>query len=137
LYQLARRCGHIANDGGRRLLEECRRRLDAGRSLIVFPEGTRSPRGELGFLHRGAAYIALASGIDPTPVVLRCDPPSLGKGEKWYDVPDRSMVFSITVAEKIATAPIRDSGVARPIAARRLTAQLRETMLKGLDLADA
>jgi 1-acyl-sn-glycerol-3-phosphate acyltransferase len=136
LSQLTSRCGHIANNGGRSLLEECCRRLHAGRSLIVFPEGTRSPRGELGFLHRGAANIALASGIDPTPVVLRCDPPRLGKGEKWYDVPDRPMLFTITVAETVDTAAIRDSGVARPIAARRLTAQLREIMLKGLDLAD-
>lgn len=129
-------CGYVSNDGGAAVVEACARRLREGRSLIVFPEGTRSPRGGLHRFQRGAAHIALAAGCEFLPVVIQCDPPALGKNEKWYDVPDRAFTVTVTVIDPISSTPVGESGVGPPLAARRLTRQLREALAKGLDLAD-
>ncbi len=133
-------CGYISNDVNHRsateLVEACSRRLRAGRSLIVFPEGTRSPAGGLHPFRRGAAHIALAAGCELLPVVIQCDPPALGKNEKWYDVPDRAFTVTVTVIDPISPRLIAKSGVAPPLAARRLTRQLREALAKGLEIVD-
>jgi 1-acyl-sn-glycerol-3-phosphate acyltransferase len=136
LRGVATRARYLRNDGGLRVVRESVRRLDAGRVLVVFPEGTRSPLGGLGPFHRGAADIALASGCDPIPVAIRCDPPTLAKGQKWYDVPARPFHVSIEFRAAIPAGPSREGGVSIGIAARRLTAELREVFVKGLELGD-
>jgi 1-acyl-sn-glycerol-3-phosphate acyltransferase len=136
LRQLVAACGYVPNDAGSRVVEAAVGRLREGRSLIVFPEGTRSPPGGLGHLRRGAAHVALADGRELLPVVIRCDPPTLAKGQKWYDLPDRPFELTVQVGEPIASRPLRESGVAAPLAARRLTAELREIFEKGLNRGD-
>jgi 1-acyl-sn-glycerol-3-phosphate acyltransferase len=53
-----------------RMLRACNRKLRAGHSLFVFPEGTRSPDGELKAFHRGAFWIAARNGVPVVPVVI-------------------------------------------------------------------
>jgi len=130
-------CGYVSNDDGVAVVKACSQRLREGRSVIVFPEGTRSPRGGLHPFRRGAAHIALAVGCELQPVVIQCDPPTLGKNEKWYDVPDRAVTVTVTVMDPISLTTVEESGVGPPLAARRLTRQLREALAKGLDIVDA
>jgi len=140
LRRLVAACGYLRNDGGPAVVGECVDRIRAGRSLIVFPEGTRSPRRGLHRLQRGAAHIALRAPCDLLPVVVTCDPPAFGKGQKWYDLPDRAVRLTLRVGEPIATEALLESaarGMPLPVAARRLTSQLRETFEKGLQTAHA
>ncbi|HEX9814498.1 MAG TPA: lysophospholipid acyltransferase family protein [Myxococcota bacterium] len=137
LRGLIKSCGYLRNDGGSAIVAECVARIRAGRSLIVFPEGTRSPKRGLRRLHRGAAHIALRVPCDLLPVAIRCDPPAFGKDQKWYDLPDRAIRMTLAVGEPIATAPVLGAGVVLPVAARRLTSQLRESFEKELDIVDA
>jgi len=44
--------------------------LRAGRSLFVFPEGTRYDDGELKAFFRGAFWLAVRSGVPVVPVVI-------------------------------------------------------------------
>ncbi len=44
--------------------------LDNGNSILVFAEGTRSRTGEMQDFRRGAARIALATGVDILPIVI-------------------------------------------------------------------
>jgi 1-acyl-sn-glycerol-3-phosphate acyltransferase len=136
LRRLASAAGYIRNDGGPAVVAEGARRLRLGRSLLVFPEGTRSPRGGLGLFQRGAAHIALASGYALLPVVIRCDPPALAKGERWYEAPDRRFELWLRVGDPISPRPLLESGLAPPVAARRLTAELREVFAKSLEGSD-
>ncbi len=122
--------GWIRNDGGVQVVAESIARVRSGRSLIIFPEGTRSPLGGLQRFHRGAAHVALGSGCDLQPVLMHCEPPTLMKGQKWYDVPERTIRVTLRVEEPISPAPYTDRETSSPIAARRLTAELRERFVK-------
>jgi len=122
--------GYIPNDDGESTVRACVRRLQAGRTLLLFPEGTRSPRGGLGPLQRGAAHVALASGDPLVPVTITCVPPGLMRDQKWYDVPPRRMQLHLEVGEPI---PADAQGASRGSAARRLTGELQERFEKGIE----
>ena len=120
-----RATGYICNDNGAGLVDDCIASVRSGYNLLVFPEGTRTPAGELlGPLQRGAANIAVRGGFDVTPVVVRCEPRTLGKGEKWYRVPARRFHLSVDVLPDLPVAPFLADGSPEPLAARRLTAAL-------------
>ncbi len=52
-------------------LNEVIKKLDAGKSIIFFPEGTRSVNGELGRFKRGISMVILKSGrkVIPTAII--------------------------------------------------------------------
>ena len=54
----------------RRMLRACEARIRSGASLFVFPEGTRSPDGELQSFHRGAFWVAARYRVPIVPVVI-------------------------------------------------------------------
>ncbi len=122
----ARAAGFIPNRNGPDLVEECVARLRRGRSLIIFPEGTRSPKDELGPFARGAAHIALRAGCDPILVSLDCEPATLSKGQAWWDVPEHAPVLTLTVGDALPVKEVVDSEMSRGRAARALTNHLRE-----------
>jgi 1-acyl-sn-glycerol-3-phosphate acyltransferase len=119
--------GYIANSNGPAVVAACVERLRAGRSVLIFPEGTRSPLRDLRAFKRGAARVALSSQGLVTPVVIRCEPPALGKDQRWWAVPSRKLVFTIEVGPPFhATDRIGSEGkVSTSRAARQLTAALR------------
>jgi 1-acyl-sn-glycerol-3-phosphate acyltransferase len=53
-----------------RMVRTCLARLRDGHSLFIFPEGTRSPTGDLIPFYPGAFRIAVRTGIPIAPVVL-------------------------------------------------------------------
>jgi 1-acyl-sn-glycerol-3-phosphate acyltransferase len=117
--------GYIPNDRPDALIEAGTECLRQGRSLLLFPEGTRSPAGRLGDFRRGAARIALRSGTELVPVVITCVPPTLMKGQRWYDVPTSAAHFTLTVRDPI---PVRDhpaAGKPEAAGARELTEALQ------------
>lgn len=122
----ARGAGYITSRDGPGLVAECVERLLRGRSVIIFPEGTRSPAGELGAFARGAAHIALRAGCDPVPVTIHCDPPTLHHGVPWWDVPARRFTLSLNVAEPLEVKEAIRDQPNRSRAARALTAALRD-----------
>lgn len=136
LRGLADAADYVCCQGARRVVRECTRRLGEGRSLVVFPEGTRSPLGGLGDFHRGAAHLALASGVPLLPVLITCDPPIQSKDQKWYDLASQPVHVTIRVRDEIPSRPLLESGVGLSRASRELTSELRETFVKGLDLVD-
>lgn len=111
--------GYIPNCESMRLIEECKQSLAAGDVLIIFPEGTRTKSGEIPKFQRGAANIALASGVEIIPVKIECSENTLKKGEKWYHIPARRPHWKFSVGK-----PLQPELTERtPIAARLLTRQ--------------
>jgi 1-acyl-sn-glycerol-3-phosphate acyltransferase len=134
LARIAAHARYVRNDGGADVIRACAERLRAGRNLVVFPEGTRSPASGLREFQRGVARIALEADCDLQPIVIHCDPPTLRKGQKWYDVPARPFRLTLRVLDPLGTQPIRaalrDGRTTRSSAARQLTAELREVLAK-------
>ena len=120
-----RAVGYISNEGGVQLVGDCIASLQAGNNLIVFPEGTRTPACGAITLKRGAANIAVRGKRAVTPVLIDCQPRSLGKGDKWWRVPVRHMQFRIEIRDDIDVARFAADGVPNPIAVRQLTDHLQ------------
>lgn len=116
-----RAAGYVNNDGAVDMVGACIASLRRGNNLIVFPEGTRTPADGSISLKRGAANIAVRGGRDITPVLIRCEPPTLGKGGKWWQVPPRRVRFTIEVQDDLAVADFIAGGASEVMAARRLT----------------
>jgi 1-acyl-sn-glycerol-3-phosphate acyltransferase len=102
---IVRAAGYIVNDRATQLIQDCEQNFQAGRPLIVFPEGTRSPAYGLRTFKRGAAQIALRTGVPIVLVVITCDPPTLAKGQPWYQVPERPLRFKLHF-HRLATFPV-------------------------------
>jgi 1-acyl-sn-glycerol-3-phosphate acyltransferase len=124
--------GYISNETGDGLVAACATALREGRSLMVFPEGTRTRPGEPLRLQRGAAQIALAAQVDLRPVTITCDPISLYKGTPWYRVPKRRSHWVLAVGDAIAVAPYLASGEPHSLAARHLTQALTQWFEKSV-----
>jgi 1-acyl-sn-glycerol-3-phosphate acyltransferase len=116
-----RAAGYINNEGGAALVEDCIASLERGNNLIVFPEGTRTGADGVISMKRGAANIAVRGARDMTPVLIRCDPPTLGKGEKWWRVPPRRVLIRIEVQDDLAIQSFTGGGASEVMAARQLT----------------
>ena len=62
--------------------------LDAGWNLLIFPEGTRSPDGQLGPFKSGTARLAMSAGVPIVPIGLRGAYSAMPRGRGW-PVPGR------------------------------------------------
>lgn len=123
---IVRTTGYISNASPDGFIEECVASLRQGRKLIIFPEGTRSTPGKGMCFQRGAARIALASAAPLQIVTITCDPPTLMKGEKWYEVPERRWHIDAKVHPAQTVDIPQEPSVPEPAAARRFTARLKE-----------
>ncbi len=74
-------------------------------------------------------------------MLITSDPPTLSKGKKWYDVPTRRFRVRLKALKPVSSSPaceaVKDRSARRSIAARALTAELRESFSKGLEIAVA
>ncbi len=119
------RGGYLSAEEGASLVQAVAERLRAGRTVVVYPEGSRSTAEGLRPFQRGAAHFALEAGCDILPVVLQVKPRVLMKGQRWTDYPREKPVWRVEVGEPIhLPTPVADEG--RALAARRLTGVLEE-----------
>lgn len=107
-----------------RLPEAAAPYLAAGWNVLVFPEGTRSPRpDELRDFHRGAAQLALRSGAKVVCVGVGMTRRILGKHQPPWDMGSDRVVYSFRADEPTRVEADESRGL-RPQAAE-LTEALR------------
>ncbi|MBO5941355.1 MAG: 1-acyl-sn-glycerol-3-phosphate acyltransferase [Kiritimatiellae bacterium] len=86
----------VVNDGPVTVVRSAARYLGEGVNVVVFPEGTRIPASSKSHVfHRGAAHIALQANANVELVQIGCDIGVLAKGQAWWDVGDRTAVYSV------------------------------------------
>ncbi len=68
------------------ILPDLQRLVDDGYSIVIFPEGTRSPDGEVHRFHKGAFYIAEQLQLDIIPAYIHGARHVLGKKDFWGHV---------------------------------------------------
>lgn len=121
VHGMLRDAGDFAGPAGRpeigstRVLDLFVGQLEKGRSVLVFPEGTRSPRGGLGRFRRGAAEAAVRTGAPVLPMVIYCDPPLFLKGENWLDTPTHKACIRVEFLPEVATRGRRSRDVSREL----------------------
>lgn len=93
-------CGHICSvdsDGseGPGALEQALARLAEGHSVLLFPEGTRSPPHALGRFRMGAFELARRAQVPLVVIGVTAEPLGLNKGVPWYRIPPVAMDLSL------------------------------------------
>jgi 1-acyl-sn-glycerol-3-phosphate acyltransferase len=103
------------------ILKTCDESLKQGNCLIIFPEGTRTPRAGKPVVRKGAARIALACGCDVVPVHIGGnDKYGLGKKDPWTGFnPNEPYVYRISMENEICME--KYYCLPRPAAVRVLT----------------
>lgn len=69
--------------GGRNAVTKARALLDEGWSLVVFPEGARSPDGHTQRFRHGAARLCIEAGVGALPIGIRGAYQAWPKGTNW------------------------------------------------------
>lgn len=72
---------YAISDGMESLSQRLRKNVEEGYSVLIFPEGTRSPDTRVQRFHKGAFYLADELGLDILPVILHGSGPIYSKGE--------------------------------------------------------
>ena len=100
----ARRAGYIGNDGGHDLVRAAAVKVAAGHTLVIFPEGTRTPPGrELLPFKPGFVLIARRARVPIQLVRITTDSDVLTKGCTWWRLPRFPAHIDVTAGPLIAT----------------------------------
>lgn len=122
---VARQAGFVPNHA-EALLPMAAAKLEAGENLLIFPEGTRTKAdGKIKF-KRGASNMAVAVNASIMPVLIKCHPGALRKGDKWYKIPDGGPNFSITSGQLLVLDQHIDTTKSKPLQYRELTQFLED-----------
>ena len=73
----------IDRGGGATATNKARELLDDGWSLLVFPEGARSPDGHVQRFRHGTARLCIEAGIAAAPIAIRGAYQAMPKGRNW------------------------------------------------------
>jgi 1-acyl-sn-glycerol-3-phosphate acyltransferase len=106
------------------MMRDCERTLAEGSSLMIFPEGTRSPSGRMRSFKTGAFDIALKSGVPIQPVVLQGTSNALPK--QGFVLQGRHPI-SIKVLDRLPPESFADMSV------EELTEHVRNLIAANLD----
>lgn len=122
LWGIVRAAGYVSNADPAAFVEDCVRQIERGYSMIIFPEGSRSPApNRLHAFSRGFAHTALEAGAPILPVLMHCDPPAFTKQMRWYHVPERRFRMTVNVLEPVGIKPLAPSDTPSALVARKVT----------------
>ena len=121
----------VVNDGPVAVMRRAVRYIDESVNVVVFPEGTRIPKDAPEHVfRRGAAHIAVQANAPVELVRLDCNESVLGKGQPWWDVKDRTIVYRLRSMGVIRPADLPRYGLSTN--SRQIAAELTDMMHKGI-----
>jgi 1-acyl-sn-glycerol-3-phosphate acyltransferase len=94
------------------LLAAARPALKAGRTVVLYPEGTRSTDGNLGEFRSGALRLARECGVPIVPVALTGTADVLPKGGRWSPAPMQVRIGEPIDASTVSAPQLRESVLA-------------------------
>jgi len=110
------------------ILKACDESLKYGNCIVIFPEGTRTPRTGRNIVKKGAARIALASACGIIPLHIGgTDKYGLGKKDPWTAFnPNERYVYKISMGTEIL--PEKYASLPKPVAVRSLTRDIASSI---------
>ena len=127
---------YVVNADALSLIDECRARIESGESLVLFPECTRTADDGVIRLRRGAAHIAVRAGCPVIPVTIELSEPLLGKNSRWWLAPRVRPKVRVVGHPALDPAHFVHGDRSVSLAARRLTAHLREFYISELNVRE-
>ena len=123
-----RRAGYIGieRDDPRKAVKsmnQAAERIKSGASVLIFPEGTRSPDGRLGQFKKGGFSLAIKSGCDIVPVAISGSHRIAPKGSLRI----KKGSFSLSIGKPISLAGYTKRKIPQ------LMDQVREAMLRQME----
>jgi 1-acyl-sn-glycerol-3-phosphate acyltransferase len=106
-----------------KVMDQARRYLKNGMSVMIFPEGTRSEDGTLLSFKPGAFKLAVETGVPVLPIAVSGSANGMPKGGPWV----RPTKVSVKILEPIPTAGLRGRDV------RKLRDDVRDRIARALD----
>ena len=118
------------------ILKACDESFKQGNCLIIFPEGTRTPRLGRNTIKKGAARIALAAGCRIVPVRIGgTDKYGLGKKDPWTGFnPTGPYVYRLDMGQEIL--PEHYQNLSKPAAVRALTKDISAALFPPVPAAE-
>jgi long-chain acyl-CoA synthetase len=110
-------------------LQTAVRTLEYGYHLLIFPEGTRSPDGELQEFKPAIAYLSFAAGADILPVYLEGTHQAMPKGSFAPD-PRKRKKLKVRIGPLLRYEALKKAteGMARSAAHKEVTRRVREAI---------
>ena len=110
------------------VLAECKKLTDQGCNVIIFPEGTRTPRHGQNNYKKGAARIALYCGCDVQPIFIGgSDKYGLGKHDPlWSYNHVEPYLYDFKLLPVISVDEFKD--MSAPMAAKHLTEKMEQVI---------
>lgn len=97
---------YAISDGMESLAPRLRKNVDDGYSVLIFPEGTRSPDTRMRRFHKGAFYLARELDLDIMPVIIHGSGEIMTKGEYFL----KQGIVTIKILPRIDRNDDRFSG---------------------------
>ena len=110
-----------------RMMQECQATLASGNSIMMFPEGTRSPDGRLRAFKTGAFELAKSARTPILPIILEGTANALPK--RGFVLQGRHPI-RITILDEVPAASFAEESV------DELTARMRELIASHLEPAE-
>ena len=114
--------GYAAGDTGVDLIRDVAEKIAAGRSLLIFPEGTRTTAGQkLNPIKPGFALIARRAGAPIRMIIVRSSRNLTPRGRAWWRLPDFPSWVEFTLGDEIpADSPLSVSEISAEVERRFL-----------------
>jgi 1-acyl-sn-glycerol-3-phosphate acyltransferase len=124
-WGIVRAAQYVSNADPVGFVEDCARQLARGYTLIIFPEGSRSPGpNRLHAFSRGFAHTALEAEAPIVPVLMHCDPPALTKQMRWYHLPARRFRITVNVLDAVGVERFASRETPPALAARSVASAI-------------
>jgi 1-acyl-sn-glycerol-3-phosphate acyltransferase len=120
--------GYVSGDAGVDLIRDVAGRVADGRSLLIFPEGTRTVAGvALNPLKPGFALIAARAEAPVRLLVVRAPRDLVPKGAPWWRLPAFPAHVEVEFIGDLAAGPEANAKQLTALAAEQLSAALATT----------
>jgi 1-acyl-sn-glycerol-3-phosphate acyltransferase len=117
--------GYVSGDSGLDLIRDVAERIKDGRSLLIFPEGTRTVTGRtLNPLKPGFALIAARAHVPVRLIVIRAPQDLMPKGWPWWRPPSFPSEVEVELLGDLLAGPGESATELTARASRQLSAAL-------------
>ncbi len=100
--------------------------LNDGYNIIIFPTGTRTQPGENIKIHKGAAQLAVMTGINIVPIKIETDYPFLIKNHSPLDAGEKTVNYNITVLPEINISEYNVENIGEIKARNHISEKIKE-----------